>query len=143
MPTITKLDVAVHQLNVAIRLFLDGDYLASLTLAGAAEEILGRLCEQAGKPVAVDFIVDYHMKDTDPALSDKERRKILRDVLNSGRNAAKHANDPNETTFDVDRIFPLQMLMRAIPMCAALAVKPSDEIKSMVRWVKEHPEAQQ
>jgi hypothetical protein len=40
---ITKLDVAVHQFNVAIRLFLDGDYLASLTLAGAAEEILGKL----------------------------------------------------------------------------------------------------
>lgn len=143
MTTISKLDVAVHQLNVAIRLFLDGDYLASLTLAGAAEEILGKLCERAGKPVSVDFIVNYHMKDTDPALSDKERRKVLLDVLNSGRNAAKHANDPNETTFDVEQVFPLQMLMRAIPMCADLGVKPSDEIKAMVRWVKDHPEAQQ
>lgn len=36
MTTIAKRDVAVHQLNVAIRLFLDGDYPASLTLAGAA-----------------------------------------------------------------------------------------------------------
>jgi hypothetical protein len=32
--------------------------------------------------VAIDFIVDYHLKDANPALSDKERRKILRDVLN-------------------------------------------------------------
>ena len=38
---ITKLEIALHQLNVAIRLFLEGDYLSSLTLAGAAEEIWG------------------------------------------------------------------------------------------------------
>lgn len=143
MTTISKLDVAVHQLNVAIRLFLDGDYLASLTLAGAAEEILGRLCERANKPVAVDYIVDYHMKDTDPALSDKERRTILRNVLNSARNEAKHANDPNETSFDVEQVFPLQMIMRAVPMCASLGVKPSEEMGKMIGWVHDHPEALQ
>ena len=138
---ITKLDVAVHQLNVAIRLFLDGDYLASLTLAGAAEEILGKLCERAGHPVAVASIVDYHFKDTDPALSDKERRKILLDVLNSARNEAKRANNSDETTFNVEQIYPLQMLMRAIPMCASLKVKPYGEIRAMVKWVHSHPEA--
>lgn len=143
MTTIAKLDVAVHQLNVAIRLFLDGDYLASLTLAGAAEEILGRLCERAGKPVAVDFIVDFHLKDTDPALPERERRKILRDVLNSARNEAKHANDPNETSFDVEQVFPLQMIMRAVPMCASLGVKPSEEMCKMIGWVHDHPEALQ
>lgn len=123
---ISKLDVAVHQLNVAIRLFLDGDYLASLTLAGAAEEILGRLCERAGKPVAIDYIVDYHMKDTDPALSDKKRRTILSDALNRPRNAAKHANNPDEATFDVDQAWPLQMIMRAVPMCASLTESGTD-----------------
>jgi hypothetical protein len=70
--TLTKLEVAVHQLDVAIRLFLSGDYLASLTLAGAAEEILGSLCKRAGKPVAIDFIVDYHLKDTDPKLPEEK-----------------------------------------------------------------------
>lgn len=141
--TITKLDVAVHQLNVAIRLFLDGDYLASLTLAGAAEEILGRLCERAGKPVAIDFIVDYHLKDTDPALSDKKRRTILSDALNRPRNAAKHANNPDEATFDVDQAWPLQMIMRAVPMCASLGVKPSEEMGKMIGWVHDHPGALQ
>ena len=139
--TITKLDVAVHQLNVAIRLFLDGDYLSSLTLAGAAEEILGRLCERAGKPVAVDYIVDYHLKDIDPTLPEKKRRTILREVLNSARNEAKHANDPDETSFNVDRAFPLQMIMRAVPMCASLGVKPSEEMGKMIDWIHDHPEA--
>ncbi|MDR8077781.1 hypothetical protein KPA96_19180 [Burkholderia cenocepacia] len=143
MSTMSKLDVAVHQLNVAIRLFLDGDYLTSLTLAGAAEEILGRLCERAGKPVAVDFIVDYHLQDTDSALSEKKRREILLNVLNKPRNAAKHANDPGEASFDVDQAWPLQMIMRALPMCASLGVKPSEEMSKMAGWVHDHPEALQ
>jgi hypothetical protein len=72
-----------------------------------------------------------------------KRLGVVFTVMNHARNAAKHADKPNETTVDVDQIHPLQMLMRAIPMCAALGVKPTDEIKSMVRWVKEHPETQQ
>lgn len=49
----SKFEVAVSQLDQAIRLFLEGDHLSSLTLAGAAEEMLGKLSERAGKPVAV------------------------------------------------------------------------------------------
>jgi hypothetical protein len=138
---ITKLDVAIHQLNVAIRLFLEGDYLASLTLAGAAEEIFGRLCERAGHPVAMDSIIDYHFKDTDPALSDKERRKVIKDLLNGARNEAKHANNPAEGTVNVEQIFPLQMIMRAVPMCSMLTKTPSEEIRTMVVWMRDHPEA--
>jgi hypothetical protein len=138
---ITKLDAAIHQLNVAIRLFLSGDYLASLTLAGAAEEILGRLSERASKPVAVEFVVNYHLKDTDSALPDKDRKRIIRDVLNSGRNQAKHANDPNETHFDVEQIYPLQMIMRAVPMCKDLGVKQSAEVRQINDWIQAHPEA--
>ena len=143
MTTISKLDAAMHQLNLAIRLFLAGDYLASLTLAGAAEGILDGLCTAAGKPTAAEYIANYHEKDVDPAVPTGKRLGVVFTVMNHARNAAKHADKPNETTVDVDQIHPLQMLMRAIPMCAALGVKPTDEIKSMVRWVKEHPETQQ
>ncbi|WP_425129829.1 hypothetical protein [Burkholderia vietnamiensis] len=143
MVTISKLDAAVHQLNLAITLFLGGDYLASLTLAGAAEDILGGLCKAAGKPTAAEFIANYHEKDVDPAVPAGKRLGVVFTVMNRARNAAKHADRPDENTVDLDQMHPLQMLMRAIPMCAALGVKPSDEIKSMVRWVKAHPEAQQ
>jgi hypothetical protein len=57
------------------------------------------------------------------------------------RNAAKHANDPDEATFDVDQAWPLQMIMRAVPMCASLGVKLSEEIGKMVDWIHDHPEA--
>ena len=137
---ISKLEVASQQLNVAIRLFLEGDYLSSLTLAGAAEEILGKLSKRAGEPLAIEEIVTYHWHDTDPVLSDTERRKVISEVLNRGRNQAKHANDPNETHFDVEQIWPLQMIMRAMPMAKGLGSHIANEM-DMVHWIDSHPEA--
>ncbi|OUM00097.1 hypothetical protein [Variovorax sp. JS1663] len=139
---ITKLEVAVWQLDAAIKLFLEGDYLSSLTLAGAAEEILGSLCKRAGKPVAVEQIAEFHWDDTDQALTDKERKTVLLRVLNRGRNEAKHANNPDETDFTVEQVYPLQMIMRAMPMARSLDSSPLREAE-MVAWIKAHPEATQ
>ncbi|MEF8710404.1 MAG: hypothetical protein V5B38_16805 [Candidatus Accumulibacter propinquus] len=138
--TLTKAEVAVRQLDQAIRLFLEGDLLSSLTLAGAAEEILGKLCERAGRPVSIEQIVAFHWDDTDPALPDKDRRKILLAVLNRARNDVKHANNPDEATFDLEPDFALQMIMRAMPMARNLGFPPNREAV-MVRWIREHPEA--
>lgn len=138
--TITKLEVASHQLGVAIRLFLEGDILASLTLAGAAEEILGKLSARAGKPVATESIIDFHWNDTDQDKSAKDRRTVLLHVLNDARNQAKHANNPDETCFTAEQIFPLQMIMRAMPMASTLGARFAHE-GEMVRWIRTHPEA--
>ena len=137
---ITKLQVAAHQLNVAIRLFLEGDYLSSLTLAGAAEEILGKISKRTRMPVAVESIIQYHLPDTDPALSYKERRSIILGILNEGRNAAKHAENPEETHFNVDIIYPLQMIMRAIPMANHLGAVIGNEVR-MREWIHSNPDA--
>lgn len=139
---LSKLQVASHQLGVAIRLFLEGDHLSSLTLAGAAEEILGKLCERAGLPVAIEEIIRFHWKDTAPELPDNERRKILLNVLNNARNAVKHADDPNEGDLIVEQVYPLQMIMRAMPMAQRLGLPPCGE-GEMVKWIHAHPEATQ
>ena len=135
--TLTKLEVATRQLDVAIRLFLEGDYLSSLTLAGAAEEILGRLSEKAGLPVAVDQIAKFHWDDMDASLQESERKRILLRVLNGPRNSAKHANDPEEAEFDVDPDFSLQMIMRAMPMARSLG-SPLSREDDMVRIVSNY-----
>lgn len=140
--SLTKLQVAVHQLGVAIRLFLEGDYLSSLTLAGAAEEILGKLCERAGLPVAIEEIIRFHWNDTDPALPDNDRRKIILTVLSDARNAVKHANDPNEGDIVLEQTYALQMIMRAMPMARRLGLPPPRE-REMVAWIRAHPEATQ
>jgi hypothetical protein len=46
----TKIDIAMSQLNVAMTFYLeDRELVSAITLAGAAEEILGKLCEHQGK----------------------------------------------------------------------------------------------
>lgn len=137
---LSKLDIAIHQLDVAVRLYLEEDYLSSLTLAGAAEEILGKLSERTGNPIAVDYIIKFHWNDTDPIQNDKDRRKEILEALNQGRNQAKHANNPDETHFEVEQIWPLQMIMRAIPMANALGGRISRQ-DEMAKWIQDHPEA--
>ena len=45
----SKTDIALRQLETALRLFDEGqDYYSVVTLAGAADEILGRLLESQG-----------------------------------------------------------------------------------------------
>jgi hypothetical protein len=138
---ITKLQVATRQLGVAIDLFLSGDYLCSLTLAGAAEEILGKLSGRAGKPVAVDEIVQFHDDDIDAAIPEGQRRSSLLSVLNRGRNQAKHANNPSETEFLIEKIWPLQMIMRALPMALNFDDTMSESKDRMDVWIRSHPEA--
>lgn len=87
----------------------------------------------------MEAVIAFHWGDTDPSLTDKERRAVLLGVLNSARNAAKHANDPNETHFIVEQDFPLQMIMRAMPMARTLGLPPSGEAK-MVAWIRTHSE---
>jgi hypothetical protein len=135
---ITKLAVATIQLNAAIRLFFDGDYLSSLTLAGAAEGILGALSLHAQLPNAVDFVVEYYRGKTD-AETDREHRKFITDILNDARNQAKHAGDPSETHFELDRIQPVSMIMRALPMVEPLGGTVSDEMKAFAVWLNAHP----
>lgn len=137
---ISKLDAAVHQLGVAIHMFFQGDFLSAVTLAGAAEEILGSLSKHAGKPVAIDEIAKFHLKDVIETIPEDKRRTVLVNVLNRGRNQAKHANAVDESYVEVDQIWPLQMIMRAMPMAKNLGAEVPYEVE-MLEWMRAHPEA--
>ena len=138
---LSKQDAATHQLDAAIHLFLKGDYLSSLTLAGAAEEILGSLSRIAGLPVAIEAIAEHHRKDTDPALTDKESSNVIFGIANRARNSAKHANDEGETEVEIERLHPLQMIMRAMPMRRNLGLAETEATTMIRQWIEGHPEA--
>lgn len=133
----------MHQLDVAARLFLEGDYLSSLTLAGAAEEMLGKEMQRRGMPTAMEQVAAFHRKDTDSALSVSQHKRLIDDVANRARNSAKHFGNPQEATVEVDLVHPLQMLMRAIPMCKQLDLKVSPAIHALRAWIDSHPEVTQ
>ena len=107
---ISKTEIAKRQLITACKLYMaGGDYLSVLTLAGAAEEILGVLLQRSGRTNSLDDILAL-----DSRLGSNRSRKQVADEINLARNSAKHANNPAE---DVVSIAPGEadaMLARAI-----------------------------
>ena len=88
---LTKADIALSQLNLAISLYLeDRELVSAVTLAGAADEILGTLCEKAGVRSALNRNADSaralykHLWKKDPG---SKPFKILRSKT---RNELKH-----------------------------------------------------
>ena len=67
--SISKIDIALIQLRTAVQLYNKRDYVSSLTLAGASEEILGQIAKNKSGTNALiddkvwtDQIADYFKK---------------------------------------------------------------------------------
>lgn len=107
---LTKFEVAERQLVVAARLYIeDDDYLAILTLAGAAEDILGPLARRAGKKAMMDDILELDRK-----LTGGRPFEEVREEVNGARNSIKHAREPKEDyAVFVERGETTAMLLRA------------------------------
>lgn len=100
-----KTEVAFHQLKRSFLLFArEKDYLSALTLAGAADEILGKLVAKSDQSDTtaleddVDLIRAIMLK-----LGDSVTENEIRDYLLYPRNAAKHllVGTRSDFTFDI------------------------------------------
>jgi hypothetical protein len=87
----------------------------------------------------MDFVVDFYRGKTE-ADTDKAHRKFITDMLNNAKNQAKHAGDPTETEFEVARLDPASMIMRAIPMVEPLGGTISHEMWRFRNWLRENPD---
>lgn len=86
-------DVAHIQLNESIRLFVDGRYLPAITLAGAAEEVLGKLLAKRGGRSAIHasvHAIEALRNSTGLAVMGEMKGKEIIDQWNKTRNALKH-----------------------------------------------------
>lgn len=115
--SITKLsaeNIAEQQLLTALRLWHEEDYVSAITLAGAAEEILGKRLRQCGKEPSFDntkrIIVKLsrQLGDDDP-----NTEKLVADLLNSTRNELKHYAGEDQLEFDLKED-SVELLERAI-----------------------------
>lgn len=108
---ISKVEAARQQLDVAAKLFIAGeDRLAIHTLSAAAEEILGKLAERAGRESMFQRMKLAAEQKLGKSISSAE----LSTLVNKSRNALKHANDPVEDTFEYDPGHAVVMLFRAL-----------------------------
>ena len=109
--TLDKQFVARTQLERAITLFAGPcDYVSAITLAGAAEEILGKLVTEAGRDNSVNSLARaaaaVHKLVTEEVLEPR----VFVDRANRARNALKHletsasrdiAMDPHQEASDI------------------------------------------
>lgn len=92
IPLYSKMQLAEHQLERAVILYLDEkDYISSITLAGASEEILGRLLENKGETNDLNELVIAFASEY--GVGWEELRKWVIEDENYYRNHLKHIKD--------------------------------------------------
>jgi hypothetical protein len=91
LPWYTKQELAEHQLDRAIRLLLDEqDAISAVTLAGAAEEILGKLVEQRGGTHSLKGFIEECVALGRLRQGEEWNPKDFADIANYFRNELKH-----------------------------------------------------
>ncbi|WGO96685.1 hypothetical protein QFX18_11570 [Saccharophagus degradans] len=105
MNQISSEKIALEQLETAIRLYEDSEeYISVITLAGAAEEILGKACREKGIRTALEdvqhnFYLYRKLKFGNCADEEKKKsERFISDNENYARNKAKHVNPVVEPT---------------------------------------------
>ncbi|MFA4994233.1 MAG: hypothetical protein WC521_02890 [Bdellovibrionales bacterium] len=128
--TITKTDVALDQLDWSIRLLIDyKSYPSSITLAGAAEEVLGKnLSEES----AIDILKPHIDVVFDPLFEKEDRDKLL----NKTKNAFKHWSF-TEDALEIDiESETLQYIFRAMYNLFVYNHSISSETPRFLKWLK-------
>lgn len=135
-----KIALAAEQLDVAIQLFLDErSDVSALTLAGAAEEILGNAAKLAGgenalqRAYKVSALTHYYLHDKELKWPD------FADGENCARNAAKHLQSNRDTQITVDlRRAAMEMIVRACANFDQLGLERTDRMRDFENWFYEY-----
>jgi hypothetical protein len=133
---LSKDEAAADQLDWAIRLFLDHDaYVAAITLAGAAEELIGKpLQEQA---------VFKQLTQTLSARSGLDPKVVTQDHLNKAKNWLKHWDghtDQDRIELELDEE-AIQYIVRALTNFATYDNSLPSEAPRFWEWLqKNRPE---
>ena len=138
--TYQRVDLAIEQLDTALELFLTDQSLAAvLTLAGAAEEILGKAISLKGRQDALRYKYDV-LNSTHQALHGKPLEwKQFSDGENRARNALKHMRSLSEDTITTDlHGAALWMLVRARANYHELDCPRTDRMDRFDNWFYEH-----
>lgn len=103
--TLSKATVGQMQLTEAITLFVQNKFLCAVTLAGAAEEIFGRLLQRKSELSAIresTQAIQELRKRTDLTVMDGKSEKEIIDGWNAARNALKHLVGPEDEPITIN-----------------------------------------
>jgi signal transduction histidine kinase len=112
---LTKRRIALIQLRQSLNVLEHGDPVSALTLAGAAEEILGRAAIRKGKEPRVEYLADCQGSFLKWAGKGTKSKKELIGLENRIRNTLKHQDDGRNVTVEADFMFEAEnMLLRCM-----------------------------
>lgn len=130
-----KREVALRQLETAVRLFQERkDPFSVITLAGAAEEILGQYVDAAGKTNSLQVL-----KNTARAIQRIEGNEMPVKVAcraNYARNNLKHRGAPEDCVFIDGWQEAKDMLSRAIDNYSLLEDYSSPSIETFLQQIR-------
>ncbi len=112
-PSYTKLEIAEHQLNQAIKLFItQSDYISTITLAGASEEILGKLLSSHNVENSLENLINTCLGFAKIfSIKNLDKKTIISDA-NQYRDALKHIADGSPVS--ITKEAAIELLERAI-----------------------------
>lgn len=97
-----KKDIALRHLRAAAKLYNSGDYVSSLTLAGAAEEILGKIAKKRARKSELESELVFQRSIYSfigKAIPDD--KTLLREI-NRVKNELKHNDDGENKWVEAD-----------------------------------------
>lgn len=130
---VTKIEAAVDQLDWAIRLFLDHQaYVPAITLAGAAEEIVG---EAVSSEAAFHILKKRLFEKTGI-----EEKVISQEHLNKAKNWLKHWKEMKDVeSLEIElETEAIQYLVRAITNLITHDNSLTSETPRFFKWVNEN-----
>lgn len=119
--TVSKIEAAMIQIDASIKAYQQQNDIVSITLAGAAEEILGKMCQGKGLKNSIDELTELEPLRS---MFDKQYQRI--DILNSTRNNLKHYTDGAEKDFKLADLDAFVMIARSLRNAQLLGVEDTE-----------------
>lgn len=134
--TISKIEIALIQLNTAVDLFIhDNNYICAATLAGASEEILGRYIEHERKGTENSFsILCRNIKEnSNVCISEKEIGHLY---VNLFKNEIKHfKGKEKETVFFDIQTEAISLISRATTNLWIYNKSTTEKSLQFLKWI--------
>ena len=139
--TLSRGTIAQVQLTEAIDLFVQEKFLCAVTLAGAAEEILGKLSQRKGElPVvraSTKAIQELRERTGLTVMDGKSQQEIIAE-WNAARNAFKHLVAPEDEPVTMNLCDEAYwMIRRALANARKIGLQISNE-SDFESWVVVH-----
>ena len=128
---VNKTEAAKIQLDAAIEHFFIDDHVCTVTLAGAADDILDDLMEASGEQGVFNFLHGWYENRTEQKV---KKSTFSREMVNQARNWLKHSRDDHDTECEITKRDSLLMLMRAIGSYRRLMQKETKQTLRFDKW---------